>query len=63
MCVKAWTTKEGVTGSAEGGCATILVSLPVPEGVIDTIADDEDSGASAIFASILALASLAAYTF
>ena len=61
--MRAWTTKEGVSGSAEGGCTTILVSLPVPKEIDDETLDDEGSGASTLFASAMALATLAAITF
>lgn len=71
MCMTIWVTREDVAGNAETYCGSVKIDIPVPdveeeEEVIEVICEEGDetcSGASALYATALAFAAVAAMAF
>jgi len=71
MCMTVWVTREDVAGNAEALCGPVMIDIPVPEveeeeEVVEvTCAEDDEtcSGASALYATALAFAAVAAMAF
>lgn len=71
MCMAIWVTREDVAGAAELQCGGVMIDIPVPDPepepeVTDpecAEGDDTCSGASALYATALAFAAVAAMAF